>query len=338
MAPRERLNERVAGGGNYFAAPPANLQFIPSGCKLLDLVLGGGWAERRISNVVGNKSTGKTLIAIEAAANFIYKYPKGLVPYREAEAAFDEPYAGALGMPLERVDFGSEPIETVEDMFEDIEKWIKKYGKEPSLYIIDSLDALSDRGEMKRDIDEGTYGAEKAKKLSQLFRRLTSQMATANITLMIISQIRDKIGALIGKKTTRSGGRALDFYASQVITLDHIGRIKRTVDKVDRIVGVDVKAFCDKNKVSMPFRECEFPIMFGYGIDDVQASLDWLKSVDSLDLVEVDPGKIKAFARRMIEEPDHDAIRGINEAVAQRWSDIEQSFLPARRKYNQPEA
>jgi hypothetical protein len=84
MIERRRLNNGNSGG-NYFTEPKEHLDFIPTGSKLLDLSYGGGWAEHRLANVIGDKSTGKTLLMIEAAANFIIKYPRdGIDSYREA--------------------------------------------------------------------------------------------------------------------------------------------------------------------------------------------------------------------------------------------------------------
>lgn len=330
---------KVRGGGNYFATPKLDLQFIRSGSKILDLALGGGWAVNRISNVVGDKSTGKTLLCIEAAANFALQYPKGMVKYREAEAAFDPKYAQTLGMPLNRVDFGHDlPLETVEDMFEDLTDVCKE--KRPILYIMDSLDALSDRAEMGRDMDAGTYGAEKAKKLSQLFRRLTRAMAKANVTLLIVSQVRSKIGVSFGRTTTRTGGRALDFYASQVAYLAQVGTLVRTVGKVKRTTGVKIHARIDKNKIGLPYREADFTISFGFGIDDLHASLEWLSEAGYLSDVDVPKDlrtKLKTYARDIFEQDDEDAYRKevdrIHEAVERRWYEIEQRFMPVRQKY-----
>lgn len=336
MAKRERLSlERVGGGGSYFAAPKDNIAFIPSGSKMLDLALGGGWVENRVANIVGDKATGKTLLCIEAAANFNLKYERCEIKYRECEAAFDPQYAAALGMPLDKVDFG-EPFDTVDDFYEDMVGVLEK-AKVPTLYILDSLDSLSDRDEMQRDMNEGTYGTGKAKKLSQLFRRLVRKMQQSQVTLIIVSQVRDNIGVTFGRKTTRSGGRALDFYSSQTLFLAQKSTLKRTVRGVERPTGVALKAKVDKNKVGLPYREIEFDISFGYGIDDISSCLEWLKSVKSLDLVEVPDKGIKKFCDNMAKLPDRDyrkETKRIHKAVTNRWYEIEESFVPTRRKYS----
>src|SRR6202035_1171122 len=96
-------------GGLYFPTKK-DVEFFSTGCNLLDQALGkrtgGGWAKNRIINIIGDKSTGKTGLAIEACANFARKYPKAIIRYRESESAFDELYSEILGMPLDRIDFG----------------------------------------------------------------------------------------------------------------------------------------------------------------------------------------------------------------------------------------
>lgn len=326
-------------GGNYFSSPKRGIEFISSGCKLLDLALGGGWAEGRIGNVIGDKSSGKTLLMIEAAANFALKHknPKAKVLYRECESAFDAKYAEALGMPIDRVSFG-DPIETIEDLFEDLTDtvaYLRKV-KAPCLYIVDSLDALSDRSEMQRDMDQGTYGAEKAKKMSQLFRRLTSQMNDVNITLLIVSQVRSKIGVSFGRTTTRSAGRALDFYASQVLFIAQIGMIQKTISKIKRPVGIKARAKVDKNKVALPYREIDFNISFGYGLNDTSACLEWLKTIGSLDEVGIKASKIDRVVKELQNcgyEEYQQRMKKIHQVTERRWYEIEKSFLPKRAKY-----
>lgn len=337
MAKRVRLKEDRGDGGNYFADPDKEgVDFISSGSKLLDLALGGGgWAENRIANIVGDKSTGKSLLCIEACVNFAFKYPKGKIRYREVESAFDQGYAAALGMPVDRVDFGDEQINTVEELFDDLSS-IVSGAKHNELVIVDSLDAISDEAEMSRDLSQGSYGAEKAKKMSQLFRRLTRDMAHKHVTLIIVSQVRDKINAMFGRKTTRSGGRALDFYASQVLYLAHLGTLNKTVRGMKRPIGVKVKAKVDKNKVGLPFREAEFQIRFGYGVDDVQACVDWLteaKMTKELGLTKDEAKDYLSVLLNMSAEDADAEVARLHSLVGQAWREMDMKVLPARSKY-----
>lgn len=320
MPHRVRLTEEEPtekSGGLYFSSEKANLKFILTGCAVLDCVLGGGWPLGRIVNIVGDKSTGKTLLVMEAIANFFRQYDTGDCWYNEAESAFDVDYAKALGIPFDRVNY-KDDCATVEELQQHIEEVVfdkERNPETPGLYIIDSLDALSDASEMDRGIGESSYGAAKAKKLSEFFRRSTQRLKRTNTCLIVISQVRDAIGVTFGEKHSRSGGKALDFYASIALWLAHIQLLKRTVDKVERPYGVKIKARCKKNKIALPFRECKFDIKFGYGIDDIGASLDFLKeSGQTYNAKKLDPEDLR-------------------QTVLKRWYEIENSFLTTERKY-----
>lgn len=313
------------------------VEFFSSGCTLLDCVLGGGWAEKRIINIVGDKSSGKTLLAIEAMANFAMKYgDKSHIKYVEAESAFDTPYAESMGMPVDRVDIVSD-IFTVEDMFENLEQVVDKAkSKDRILYIVDSLDALSDRKEQGRDIDKGSFGAEKAKKLSEMFRRVVKKLSNSNVTVMFISQIRDNIGVTFGESKTRSGGHALDFYCSQILWLAEAGKIIKESQKQKRTIGIDVRAKCKKNKVSLPFRECQFPLIFGYGVDDFTANSDFLFEVvgyESYGFAKESASRKITSLRNSGGEEFQTLSKRFSEDVKKEWIRIERKFLPTRAKY-----
>lgn len=332
-------------GGLYRLPSPTRPSTFSSGCSLLDQVLGGGWAHPKILNVIGDRSTGKTLLAIEASANFVRAGKKRIVRYLDCEAAFDRGYAESVGLPLDVVELPNDPdkknetpvIDTVEDLFEDLDRTVataKKDGRH-RLYVIDSLDAITSAAEEARDIRTESFGTDKAKKMSALFRRRVRRLRESNITLMVISQVRDKVGAMFGRKITRSGGRALDFYAYQILELAQIKKLKKTLGGVDRFVGIQVKAQCTKNKLADPYREAEFPIIFGYGVEDVIAGIEWLKVVGELKplLPDLNPEKtLRRLDQLTVEE--YVALRAsIAGAVATAWKKIEQGFHSGRRKY-----
>src|SRR5215470_7394218 len=133
----------------YFTKPKTHIAWFSTGCKTLDMALGGGWAAPYILNIVGDRSTGKTLLAVESAIEFLKRFSRrGKVYYKRAERTFDEHYARAMGLDLRRVDLGKESMITVEDLYDEIEKLTtppklkakRRWDPTPILYIIDSWD------------------------------------------------------------------------------------------------------------------------------------------------------------------------------------------------------
>jgi RecA/RadA recombinase len=334
-------------GGLYDYEEPEVKDFIPSGCTLLDQILGGGWAMRRVSNIIGDKSTNKTGLAIEACINFARKYPKGKIYYREAEAAFDRNYAARLGLPIHRVDFLPDEDDpkkgdflTAEDFNRDLKMVTEKHrdGKVPVLYIVDSLDALSDESEQALKIGEGSYGTGKAKQMSVLFRQRIQPLSQCNMHLMIISQIRDKINAAaFGKKTTRSGGHALDFYATQIIELALVSHLDKTIDGVKRDVGIQIKARCTKNKVTNPYQTCEFPLMFSFGVDNVRANIEWLDEVGMLEEFNFNgitqAKRLIPMINKLPDDEYDETCERLAQATIKAWKMVSTKFDPQRRKY-----
>lgn len=349
----ERLRRKTGTGrGVYFPVSSTSVQCVPTGCSVLDGVLGGGWVLGRPINIVGDSSTGKTLLAIEACANFHACSPKAKIYYREAEGAFDTPYAGHIGLPLDAVDFGPEGIDTVwdtvEDIFEDldgilskrveIDTKLRKKGKRilPSMYVIDSLDALTSRAEAARGLNEKTYGTEKAKAMSELFRRLCRKARQVRCLIIVISQTRHKIGVTFGEKKTRAGGDALQFYSYQVLWLSHIKTLFKKISGIRQASGIRVLARCKKNKLTMPHRQCEFEIKFAWGIDDIKISVEWLKQTKSLSLLGIKQSQVEKYIRetkRMDRAELRVRSKLIRDSVLQVWDGMAAKMRPKQSKY-----
>jgi RecA/RadA recombinase len=288
--------------------------FIPTGSELLNRVLGGGYALGRMAHIVGDPSTNKTGLAIEACANFHHLWPEGKILYCDSEAAFDEDYAEVLGLPREHVEFmeADDPDVgiTVEEFDRKLDLWLQKIPSgQPGVCLLDSVDALPTEKEAavlkevkkkkkkvvsddEADEDDDAvekalgsgYGTEKSKIIGRMFRSRVQKMKTRDAAVIAISQTRDNI-TKYGPRKIFSGGNALKFYASQQIMLKKKGNLTVTVDKVVDIYGVQVEAFCSKNKCGVPFLKCEVDIVFGFGIDDLASNLDWLASVGKLDIL-----------------------------------------------------
>jgi recombination protein RecA len=328
MSKRESL--ALEPSNNYFLNEKTNHKFVSSGCTKLDLDLGGGYPLGRVVNIVGDSSTAKTALACEAITNFLRSYPDGRAAYRDAEAAFDAEYARSMGLPEKGVDLGESQIHTVEELYADLDVFLDERIKAggPGIYVIDSLDALSDAAEVDRDFDEGTYGATKPKQISKLFRTIIAKLEGSDVLFLVISQVRDKIGVTYGKKTTRSGGRALQFYCTQVLWLAKKGSLKRTIKGQERVIGIEVRAQIEKNKVGLAHRETEFTFIFGYGVEDLVTSLNWLKEtkrdagIDSSKVHDLSYDEYAAAQGRVIP------------MVQKAWKEIETGFLPKRRKYS----
>lgn len=259
--------------------------FFPTGCNLLDLVVGGGegygYESGHIINVVGDKSSGKSGIAIEqiAATKSVFK-EKLKYKYDDAESGFTFNTDDLYGFKIEK-----ERSDTVEKWYGNTRQFFESLKKnEIGIYILDSLDGLSSKEMEKRandrfkafkkgkEYDEGSYQVGKAKFLSQeFFPHITGLIEDKKAFLVIISQTRDKIGSMF-KTKTRAGGKALDFYSHTILWLREICKI----EKKNRVTGIIIEAYTKKNKTARPFRKCRFIFLFDYGIDNTGSNVDYL--------------------------------------------------------------
>lgn len=296
------MHEQVKRSARKRKERKTRVEFIPTGCTNLNLAASqkgkrGGWARGRVINLVGDGSSGKTLLALEAAAQFhlkIEKIKSRLFPPVKKVVIVYNNAEGVMDFPIEKM-YGDDFVDDVEwiqksvmqDVGRDILQRVKALKKGTAfLYILDSLDAcMSEEAEkrteeaLKKDKkEEDSYNGETQKYLSQVFfKQLAKIGAGKDATLIIISQVRENLNAgMFGKKFRRNGGKALDFYTHQVPWLYTKEKLFITRNKRKIIYGVRVIAKFERNKVALPYRDAEFVIRFDYGLDDLQTMVDFL--------------------------------------------------------------
>jgi len=252
--------------------------FVSTGSTLLNLAISnkpnGGIAVGRITEINGLESSGKSLIGAHILAETQRK--EGVAVYMDTETSVSREFLEAIGIDVSNMLYLH--LETIEDIFEAIEKIVVKIRESDKdrlvTILVDSLAAATTKVELEADFEKDGWATSKAIIISKAMRKITQMIGRQKIALVFTNQLRQKLGVMFGDPWTTSGGKALPFHASTRIRLKNVGQIK---DKKTNTIGMKMRAQVIKNRLGPPMRHADFNLYFESGIDDDGSWLQVLK-------------------------------------------------------------
>ena len=241
-----------------------DVESIPTGSLGLDLAVGiGGLPRGRVVEIYGPESSGKTTLTLHAIAEAQKK--GGIAAFIDAEHALDINYARRLGVKTDDL-LISQP-DTGEQALEIAEMLVRSGAID--ILVVDSVAALVPKAEIDGEMGDSLPGLH-ARLMSQALRKLTGSISRSGTCVIFINQIRMKIGVMFGSPETTTGGNALKFYASMRLDIRRVGAIKNGED----VIGNRTRVKVVKNKLAAPFKEVEFDIMYGEGVNKLGELVD----------------------------------------------------------------
>src|SRR5690554_4119293 len=260
--------ERQFGKGTVMRMGEKQHEAIPAistGSLTLDIALGiGGLPKGRVVEIYGPESSGKTTLTLQVIAQC--QKNGGTAAFIDAEHALDPIYAEKLGVNLDEL-IVSQP-DTGEQALEVTDMLVRSGAVD--LVVIDSVAALTPKAEIEGEMGDTHMGLQ-ARLMSQALRKITGNINRSNCMVIFINQIRMKIGVMFGSPETTTGGNALKFYSSVRMDIRRIGSVKNG----DEIIGSETRVKVVKNKVAPPFRQAEFNIIYGQGVNRLGEVIDY---------------------------------------------------------------
>jgi recombination protein RecA len=259
-------------------APTKVHRWVSTGSRQLDFIIAnksnGGIPEGRLVEIFGPPSIGKSHIAAQIAKST--QKMGGIVVYIDSENATSTENLQLLGVDIGKNFIYCDAVctEKVFALAESVILKTRSLKKDVPVTIIwDSVAATSPKAEILGDYDKDSIGLQ-ARALSKGFRKITSVVGSNRVSFVCLNQTRTAIGTMYGDNQVPSGGKAIAFHSSVRIKLGAGSHVKNAKDET---IGINVSAKTLKNKISPPFRSCDFRIIFGVGIKEHEELFDFLR-------------------------------------------------------------
>lgn len=309
---------------------------ISTGSTLLDLAISGARTERGgipagvLVEIFGPASSGKTVMLSEIAGSA--RRAGGQVMFRDPEARLNREFAALFGLDIDEVDY--DIPSTVAEVFGPIREWEPEPQDAVHGVFADSLAALTTEWE-----EEGKdqYGMRRAKEFSEQCRLTCRSLPEKNIVMVCSNQVRQNLDAgPYGQKYKSPGGEAIGFYASLRLRIKSTQKIqrKRKVKGQDlqRIVGVQTEIEVFKSSISEPYHTAPIYILYDYGIDDIRANLQFVKSIRKTSKYVIGDQELDKSLEKTIEAIEEDELEhDLENEVVDLWHEIEKNFRHKRK-------
>lgn len=314
---------------------------ISTGSTLLDLAIsggrvrGGGIPGGIVMEIFGPASLGKTSVLCEIAGDVQRK--GGQIDFGDPEARLSTEFAQMFGLQLdpEQVRKPDTPVQ----IFKPIRSWEPRPANVIHGVFVDSTAALISDLEQADKNDEYSR---RAKLFSQELRKTCRIIEQKNLLIACTNQVRQKMDPGPGEPYTTPGGEAFNFYASLRLKMGKPKPptphpIKKTVNykskEIEETIGVTSQVMVYKSSVWKSFRTANVCIIWDYGIDDVRANLQWLKTRLGTTTYTIDgEEKVGQGIEQAIRQVEKNNLEEkLREAVIDTWEEIEDK-LKTRRK------
>jgi RecA/RadA recombinase len=310
---------------------------ISTGSTLLDLAISGGRFSRGglpggiLVEIFGPPSSGKTVMLCEIAGNV--QRQGGSVLFFDPEARLNKEFGQVMGLNTSKMEY--EKPDTIPSVFRPIRKWEPKSSNKKIVHGVfaDSLAALSTEMEME---DEDKMGMRRAKEFSQELRKTCRILTDKNFLMVASNQVRQNMDAgPYGLKYKSPGGEAISFYSSLRLRCMNPEKLRRKKKirgtEFTRTYGVEVTVEVFKSSVWAPYHTAPVVIIFDYGVDDIRANLQYVKTVTQSSTYVVGNDKLSLALDDAIEEVESGLVKKLRDEVIELWHEVEEKFMVKRQ-------